>query len=268
MAIELGLIISAVGFFVATMLCGMSVYRKVTLNTKLLFSVAIAAIVMQLFSARQSLYLQQDLQLSLVVVSLLISGAINIAITVRAMQQTNTMLLMVCYAFSGLLSLSLALIPTSSHAYLSASINTTPAMFIHIMLSMAAYCILIIASLYALQFRYINAKLKAKTLSLHSHLPSLNSVEAQQFRLMAIGLTLLTMALATGFAFLDGHWSKQYAHKTALSILAWVFFAVLTLGHKIYGWRGNKSAIGTIFAAFILTLAYFGSRFVREILLS
>jgi ABC-type uncharacterized transport system permease subunit len=42
---------------------------------------------------------------------------------------------------------------------------------------------------------------------------------------------------------------------------------VLTVGHKKYGWRGNHSVMATIIASLLLTLAYFGSRFVKEILL-
>ena len=93
-------------------------------------------------------------------------------------------------------------------------------------------------------------------------------VETQQFRLMSVGLILLTLALATGFAFLQDMWGAEYAHKTVLSVVAWFMFAVLTFGHKKYGWRGNNSVIATILASVILTLAYFGSRFVKEILLN
>jgi ABC-type uncharacterized transport system permease subunit len=178
------------------------------------------------------------------------------------------MILLVTYVFSALLSLAILFVPSTSLAYMGVSINSSIPLIIDIVLSVSAYCVLVISSLYAVQFRYIDAKLKTKTLSLNTHLPSLNIVELQQFRLMAIGLILLTAALLTGLLFLDNMWTKQYAHKTILSIIAWVAFATLTIGHKVYGWRGGNSAIATIFASVILTLAYFGSRFVREILLT
>ena len=267
MPIEFGLILACVGFTTASVLCAKAIFNKSSLNAKALFSIALSGIVLQLATAKEVLVLSGEPHLSLAFMCILISAAINIVLTIRSFKQINTLMLLVSYGFSALLSLALFFVPLSSFAFIGGSLNSSLPMAVHILLSIAAYCVLIIASLYAIQFRYIDAKLKAKTLSLHSHLPPLNLVEAQQFRLMAIGLILLSLALLTGFTFLDNMFSKQYAHKTILSILAWAIFLVLAVGHKVYGWRGHKSAVGTIFAAFVLTLAYFGSRFVREFLL-
>ncbi len=268
MSIHFGLMLAFAGFTFAALLCGRTVFYKSNLESKQLYVIAALAIIAQILSGRESLFLSGDAQLSLASMCLLISAIINALIVIRSLKQTNTMMMLVSFAFSALLSLVLWFVPLDSFAYVGGSLNSSVPMFIHILLSISAYCVLVIASLYAIQFRYIDTKLKAKSLSLHSHLPPLNSVEAQQFRLMAVGLSLLTLALITGFAFLDNMLSKQYAHKTILSLIAWGMFAVLTVGHKLYGWRGNKSAIATIMGAFILTLAYFGSRFVREILLN
>ena len=268
MPIELGLILACITFTTVSVLCGRTIFNKSTLNAKVFFSIALTGVILQLFVAREVLFITGDLHLSLAAMCLLISAAINIVITIRSFKHVNALMLLVSYGFSSLLTLILLFVPTSSFAFTGSSLVTSTAMVVHILLSIAAYCVLVIASLYAIQFRYINAKLKAKTLSLHSHLPPLNLVEAQQFRLMAIGLVLLTLALFTGFTFLDNMWSKQYAHKTILSLVAWAIFLAVAMGHKVYGWRGHKSAVSTILAAFILTLAYFGSRFVREILLS
>lgn len=268
MSIHFGLMLAFAGFTFAALLCARSIFNKSPLDTKKLFLAAAFAIVAQIFAGRESLYLSGELNLSLASMCLLISAIINSLIVIRSLKQVNAMMMFVSFTFSSLLSLILWFVPTDSFAYVGGALNSSIAMFVHILLSISAYCILVIASLYAIQFRYIDAKLKAKTLALHSHLPPLNSVEAQQFRLMAVGLSLLTLALITGFAFLDNMFSKAHAHKTFLSIAAWAIFAVITVGHKLYGWRGNKSAIATIIGAFVLTLAYFGSRFVREILLN
>jgi len=57
-------------------------------------------------------------------------------------------------------------------------------------------------------------------------------------------------------------------HKTVLSLVAWIIFAVLIFGRQLFGWRG-KQAITAIQVGFaILVLAYFGSKFVLERLLS
>lgn len=268
MSIELGLFLSCLVFLFSAGLCGKALVGKSNVNFKLLFGSSLVAILLQLITAKQLLFVSGGFHLSLVSMCLLISALINIAIVIRSFSHLNTMLMMVSFGFSSLLTIILALVPNTSIAYLGPEFTASTATFVHILLSIAAYCVLVISSLYAIQFRYINAKLKAKTLSLHSHLPSLSAVEDQHFRLMAIGLVLLTLALATGFTFLDNMFSIQYAHKTVLSIVAYLIFLTVAIGHKLYGWRGNNSAIATIIAAILLTLAYFGSRFVKEVLLN
>ena len=268
MSAMLGLIFSFIGFTVASIMTARSVFLNAKFNSKALFSVAIIAIISQLFAVRSMLFVNNELHLSLTAMCLLINALIVVVLTVRSFNNSNLMILLVTYVFSALLSFAIIFVPSTSLAYMGVSINSSVPLIIHIVLSVSAYCVLVISSLYAVQFRYIDAKLKSKTLSLNTHLPPLNIVELQQFRLMTIGLILLTAALFTGLLFLDNMWTKQYAHKTILSIAAWVAFATLTIGHKVYGWRGSNSAIATIFASVILTLAYFGSRFVREILLA
>lgn len=268
MALDLGLIFAVLAYSAATFLAARTVFDQSPSNPKLLFSCALVAIVSQLFAAREVIYLTGEPHLSLVTMCLLISAFISAALTARSLQQPNLMILSVAYGFSALLNLVWLFVPADSLAYQGGIVASSLALGVHIVLSVVAYCVLIIACLYAIQFRYIDAKLKSKSLSLHSHLPALATVENQLFRLLAFGVAILSLALATGFAFLDTMWSTEYAHKTVLSLMAWAIFLAVATGHKLYGWRGTKSAVSTIIAAFILSLAYFGSRFVKEILLS
>lgn len=268
MSSTIGLILAGITFLFASFITAKAIYADDKVNYKLLFSSSLVAIILQLVSVQAILFASDGLHFSFAAMCLLINVLIVSALTIRSLKFVNLMILIVTYLFSALLSFGLLLLPNDSFAFTGAAISSSAPLFVHIVLSLAAYCILIIASLYALQFRYIDAKLKAKTLSLNSHLPPLNAVEQQQFRLMTIGVSLLTLALLTGFAFLNDMWSGDHAHKTVLSLIAWVMFLILTLGHKQYGWRGTNSAIVTILASLILTLAYFGSRFVKEILLN
>ena len=272
MSVTIGLVIAFLGFLVASGITARAIFSSTRSDSTPRLSFAVIAIFAQLFTVTHLLLdtavEASHMQFSLAAMSLLVNVLICTVLTLRSIQSTNLMLLLVTYVFSGLLSVGLLLVPISSSIFSGVVVNSSLPLFIHIILSMAAYCVLVIASLYALQFRYIDAKLKAKTLKLNSHLPALTSVESQQFRLMTIGVFLLTLSLATGFTFLDNMFSKEFAHKTILSMLAWFMFVVLTLGHKHYGWRGNNSAIATVIASIVLTLAYFGSRFVREILLN
>ena len=264
---SIGLVLASIAYLLSAVFIAKSIFTHAQSNYKLVFSSAMAGIIFQLTSVSFILYSGQELHFSLAAMCLLVNVLIVSVLTLRSLRYANLMILLVTYAFSALLSLGILFIPADSFAYVGAASDSSTPLFIHIILSMAAYCVLVISCLYAIQFRYIDAKLKAKTLSLNSHLPPLNVVETQQFRLMTVGLVLLTLALATGFAFLQDMFGSDYAHKTVLSVIAWFMFAVLTVGHKKYGWRGNNSVMATIIASLLLTLAYFGSRFVKEILL-
>jgi ABC-type uncharacterized transport system permease subunit len=68
--------------------------------------------------------------------------------------------------------------------------------------------------------------------------------------------------------FLDNMFAKEQAHKTILSLLAWGLYSVILAGHWLFGWRGKPMIWSTILAGVLLTLAYFGSRFVKEVLLN
>ena len=62
--------------------------------------------------------------------------------------------------------------------------------------------------------------------------------------------------------------AQQLAHKTILSIIAWIVFLILLIGHWKLGWRGRTAIRGTLIGFVFLMLAYFGSKFVLEIVLA
>ena len=56
-------------------------------------------------------------------------------------------------------------------------------------------------------------------------------------------------------------------HKTVLSILAWLVFGALLLGRWRWGWRGRRAVGLTLAGMAVLVLAFFGTKFVLELLL-
>jgi ABC-type uncharacterized transport system permease subunit len=137
----------------------------------------------------------------------------------------------------------------------------------HISFALIAYCVLIIATLFAFQVTYINLKLKSKNLSAVAHLPPLMQVERQLFAILTIGTAILFVSQLIGFVFLEGFLNKENAHKTLLSILSLVLYSLILWGHFKKGWRGHRILLLVISASVLLTLAYFGSRFVKEFIL-
>ena len=56
-------------------------------------------------------------------------------------------------------------------------------------------------------------------------------------------------------------------HKTILTVLAWAVFGMLIFGRWRFGWRGRTAVRWTLVGMGVLLLAFFGSKFVIEILL-
>ena len=61
--------------------------------------------------------------------------------------------------------------------------------------------------------------------------------------------------------------AQQLWHKTVLSLLAWAGFGALLFGRVRYGWRGRRAVRLTLVAMTVLGLAFFGSKYVLEVVL-
>lgn len=225
---------------------------------------ACLAIIFHALSNTQFLFADHSLNFSLPNVVSLVSLVITLVISAVALRFKVNLLLPVIYGFAGLWQLGMIFISPMGEMEIVAD---KLAMLSHITLALIAYCILIIATLYAFQVAYINMKLKSKNLQAVSQLPPLMQVERQLFTILLFGSICLLISQVVGFIFLDGMISKENAHKTILSLIACAIYFTTLWGHFKQGWRGQRVLLLTVVASFILTLAYFGSRFVKEFLL-
>lgn len=57
-----------------------------------------------------------------------------------------------------------------------------------------------------------------------------------------------------------------FDHKTVLTILSWVLFGILLLGHRFLGWRSGKALVLFWVAVLLQVVAYFAYRFVLDVL--
>ena len=138
----------------------------------------------------------------------------------------------------------------------------------HILLSMGAAALLFAAAVTALLLVFLDRRLRSRRLAdLPAALPPLDALETVMFRLIGAGFGLLTLALLTGFVFVTDLFAQHLAHKTLLSLIAWVLFGVLLIGRLRFGWRGRAAVRWTLSGFAFLALSYFGSKFVLEYLL-
>ncbi|WP_439701752.1 cytochrome C assembly family protein [Frateuria sp. GZRR33] len=98
-------------------------------------------------------------------------------------------------------------------------------------------------------------------------LPPLTLTETLLFRVIAAGFALLTLTLVTGALFVDNLFGQHLVHKTVLSIVAWLVFGVLLYGRWRFGWRGRRAVNLTLIGMAVLVLAFFGTKFVLEVIL-
>lgn len=139
---------------------------------------------------------------------------------------------------------------------------------LHILLSVLAYSLLTIAAghalLLAIQDRHLRAKRPGGFIR---SLPPLQTMETLLFQMIGLGLVLLSLSLITGTIYVEDMFAQHLAHKTILSMVAWVVFATLLWGRWRFGWRGRTAIRWTLSGFFVLLLAYVGSKWVTEILL-
>ncbi|WP_295584427.1 inner membrane protein YpjD [uncultured Lamprocystis sp.] len=139
---------------------------------------------------------------------------------------------------------------------------------LHVLLSMLAYSLLTLAAVQAILLAIQDNHLRNRHASSFVRgLPPLQTMESLLFEMIAAGFVLLTLALLSGFAFLQNMFAQHLVHKTVLSTLAWVVFGALLLGRFRYGWRGRTAITWTLSGFLILILAYFGSKVVIEFIL-
>ena len=139
---------------------------------------------------------------------------------------------------------------------------------LHAWLALLAYATLAIAALLALMLWAQERALRRREFHAWLHaLPPLTELETLLFRTIATGFVLLSATLLTGVLFVDNLLAQHLVHKTVLSLLSWLAFGALLLGRWRYGWRGNTAVRWTLAAMVLLVLAFFGSKFVLELVL-
>ncbi|MEX2299277.1 MAG: cytochrome c biogenesis protein CcsA [Dongiaceae bacterium] len=140
----------------------------------------------------------------------------------------------------------------------------------HIVFALATYALLSLAAIAGLASLLQDAALKQKQPSgIANRLPSLADSERLEIRLLTAAEIVLGIGIATGMAlgWFSAHDAMPFDHKTVLAIAAFVLIGALLWAHARTGFRGKRAARWVLVAWLLLTLAYPGVKFVREILL-
>lgn len=138
----------------------------------------------------------------------------------------------------------------------------------HIVIAIVAYALIALGAVIALALSALDRRLRGhQPLGVLGKLPSVEALESAMFQTISAGFALLTLTLFSGFIFVQDLVAQHLAHKVALSCVAWLILGILLIGRWRLGWRGRIAARWTLGGFVLLGLAYFGSKFVLEVVL-
>lgn len=141
------------------------------------------------------------------------------------------------------------------------------ALLIHILISLAAYSVLMLAACQSILLAVLEKQLKSPERTTTPWLGPLESMEQLLVTMLWVGLTLLTASIATGFLFLEDMFAQQVSHHIVITSLSWLVYAFFLGGRYFFGWRGLTAVRWTLVAFALLVVGYLGSKFVLEYLL-
>jgi len=138
----------------------------------------------------------------------------------------------------------------------------------HVLISILAYTVLAMAAGQSIILAFQEHSLRQKSaIGFARVLPPLQTMETLLFQLLWVGLVTLTLSIGSGFLFLTDMFAQSVVSHTILASASWVIFAGLLAGRYAFGWRSTVATRATLVGYTLLLFAYFGSKFVIEIVL-
>lgn len=232
--------------------------------TKFYFISWFIALILHIFSLHIPLMLGKAMALNFFTLASYVMWFISLVLFITTIKRRIESLAIFILPYT-ILSIILAIQLSSNTGHF---IQMRSGLGLHVLLSLLAYSLLLLASFQALLLSYQNMRLHTHQMSgLMRALPSLEDMEYLLFRFITLGVILLTFSLISGFIYLDDLFAQRVAHKTILSLVAWFVFSILLFGRWKYGWRGRKAIRWTLAGFIILMIAFFGTKFIQEFII-
>lgn len=236
--------------------------QKASATTKLTQIAGILALICHIFTLSGQISLPTGIDLSVFIILSLISAVISALTIGFSFYQPTIMLTLGAFPFAAF-SIMLSLIPHP----ISLINPTNSAITAHILLSILAYSLLLIAACQAVLLAMQNRHLRHYQTGLINALPPLITMERILFDLIFLGFLFLSLAMVTGLFVLENIFAQHVAHKTLFTLIAWITFLILLYGRWYLGWRGQKAIRFTLIGVSLLVIGFFGSKIVLELIL-
>ncbi len=198
-----------------------------------------------------------------------LSITVWLALTVYVIERRLYPRLPARWALAGFGSLTIVLALLFPGAPLPAT--SSPLLGLHSALGLSAYGLFAAAVAHGWLMSRAERQMRQAAPGQEGGVPLL-TLERLMFRFIGAGFVLLTLTLVAGLLFGEqlygpAHVGWRWTHKNVFTLLSWIVFAALLLGHWRLGWRGRRAVRMLNVGALLLLLGYVGSRFVMEVLL-
>ncbi|WP_428242412.1 cytochrome C assembly family protein [Gynuella sp.] len=257
-------LLAGTGYLLAFCLQSLKLFRKSDYSKSVILMVTGIASALHLVAATQEIITDKGIDLGFFNVASLIAWMFTILLTFSSVKKSLDNLLIALLPISMLSVLLAGFMPS---AYIPRQ-DFDPGILAHILVSILAYSILTIGAANAGILLYQHKRLKSH----HPRrmiwgLPPLQTLERLLFEITVLGMVALTASILSGLLFVEDMFAQHLIHKTVLTIIAWILYSILLYGHFVKGWRGQTAARWSLTAFFFLIIAFFGTKFVLELIL-
>ncbi len=120
-----------------------------------------------------------------------------------------------------------------------------------------------IGIMYLVQEHYLKSKHPS---GLFQRLPSLQSLDEINYRLITIGFPLLTLAIISGAMWADKAWGGYLRGdpREVWALITWLIYAIVLHARLMAGWRGKRAAILSIIGFLTILIAFAGIKLLRK----
>jgi ABC-type uncharacterized transport system permease subunit len=134
---------------------------------------------------------------------------------------------------------------------------------IHTTLLIFAYAAFFVVFMASIMYLLQERELKLKTFSAIFHrLPSLATVNELATSAATLGLTLLTLGIATGMIWSSARDGRIWHNdpKEIFAIITWLLYLLLIIYRSTAGWRGRRAAWLGVVGFGLVLCTFFGAR--------
>ena len=120
-----------------------------------------------------------------------------------------------------------------------------------------------IAVMYLIHDHYLKSKHLGE---LFGRLPSVQTLDYLNYRLITVGFPLFTLAIISGAIWADSAWGSycNWDPREVWALITWLIYATVLHARLLAGWRGKRAAVLTILGFVTILIAFFGIKMLQR----